>query len=336
MVGLCLAGLSACGSSSGAKSAPASPRNGPSSSAAGSRHWSKLTTLPRGSKVEAVACLSATTCLASTNLGLLSWTTDANSSAPHWTTASTFSNSPHAFACPSPSLCIAGDDNGDILYTTQPLQSLASWSSTKVDAGSDASTTFGNAILSVSCGSSTFCVAVDADGNSYMSTDPVGGAWSQMGSVAPSDPDDNVSVSCAGTTCLAVNGAGYGFLRGGTWSGVPTNPPFTPTKAACLSATQCLLFGSGDAETITPSDPTTGVLRQVGVGALSVSCPTASFCVTADSNAGGGDVGVSRDPTGPASAWQDTNTFPGAGLVACSPQLTCVLGTDDRVATASY
>ncbi len=108
-------------------------------------------------------------------------------------------------------------------------------------------------IEGVSCVSSTYCVAVDANGNAYTY-----GAFGSAPFLITKHIDPHVNgngnnmtgVSCATTTfCVAIDSQGYAVVFNGTSWGTPT-----------------LLNGDG----------------QGSVPLLGVSCPTTTFCVVVD------------------------------------------------------
>ena len=144
-----------------------------------------------------------------------------------------------------------------------------------------------NSLVSVSCPSASFCVAVDNAGNALTYS---GSSWS-----APTDIDGAtplVSVSCASASfCAAVDGANDALTYNGiTWS-APTNIDGATNKltsVSCASASFCAAVttgGSGtDASALTYNgsswslpDYTDFNLKVDAFG--SVSCPSASFCV---------------------------------------------------------
>ena len=130
--------------------------------------------------------------------------------------------------------------------------------------------------LSISCVSTTFCVAGDEQGDVHTTTDPTGGpsAWSDHDT--STRQARSVSMSCPETTlCVA------GDEATGTCSSRPTRPT-----------------GPGRPRHIDAVDPVT-----------SMSCTVAPLCVGTDLN---GDVLTTDDPTGPrpATGWSPRSTPP--------------------------
>jgi hypothetical protein len=201
---------------------------------------------------------------------------------------------PDSVSCPTTAFCMAVDSSGQYLtYNGVQWSNPASFDTTWTIMGP----------TSVSCPNSTLCVAVDGDGQAFTyngSTE----AWS-----GPERIDDNwiiTSVSCPTTTlCVAVDAnANYLVYDEGSWSEhsptpVPTyknaNDLFEPLESvSCPTTTFCTAVGStveGQGYALTfdgrtwsspaifanPSFQANGL----AVGFDSVSCASATLCVTA-------------------------------------------------------
>ena len=134
---------------------------------------------------------------------------------------------------------------------------------------------------SVSCPSTSFCVAVDNDGNAVTYN---GSSWG-----APTGIDSDVSltsVSCPSTSfCLALARDGNVVTyNGSSWSASASTSYVGEgglSSVSCASASFCVAVGaSGLAETYNGSSwsaPTSLASEEGGLN--SVSCPSASFCV---------------------------------------------------------
>lgn len=154
--------------------------------------------------------------------------------------------------------------------------------------------------LQLLCRSASLCMATDSFGQLLTSTSPARGPWS---------PASGLSI---GAPFL---GAGNGGAAGG----------------ACPSASLCVIV-QGSA-IYTSTDPAAGVWSAAspaaGTGSASpqfyaVSCPSKTLCVAITGN---GQVAVSTDPAGGASAWtlEDIDgTAPLAG-VACPTSSECLI-----------
>lgn len=120
------------------------------------------------------------------------------------------------------------------------------------------------------------------------------------------------------------------FHPGGTVSGHLTALP-NVTQAqlyvSCPATTLCVL--STPSAIYTSTDPSSGTwVQQVTVADQSlggISCPSASFCAVVTH---GGDVLVSRNPTGGSSAWSRSTVSSDAGLwtISCPTSDLCVAG----------
>lgn len=295
-----------------------------------------------GTGVDAGACLDANTCLVVASDGLDAWTTDARSPHPKWTSATENGHTtPTSLSCPAVSLCVAGDSGGGVDYSTHPLQSMQNWSKVTLDTNMDANLGNGNQIDDVSCGSQTYCVAVADDGSAYVSTDPAAGSWQPAGTVQPSDPGGGVSVSCAGTTCLATNAVGYSFLRNGTWVG-PSTTTQTSGVGACVTPSACLLYGYnsstnvGGLALLDPSSPQSAPrFRSTSTEGLQ-SCPTADLCAGVGTSVINKPVLIySTDPVSNQPTWRQKPVFANAHDVSCSAQLTCVVTANGEDAAAT-
>ncbi len=116
-----------------------------------------------------------------------------------------------AISCPSRSLCVATDAAGNVLTSTDPTVA-STWRSVQVDNSGGqpcGPVTCRPGLSSLSCPSTSLCVAADSIGRVYTTTDPIGGpaAWSEAQIVAP---DQGINaMSCPSTSlCLAVGNEG--------------------------------------------------------------------------------------------------------------------------------
>jgi hypothetical protein len=137
----------------------------------------------------------------------------------------------------------------------------------------------------VSCASESLCVVVGFEGSVLVSNDPTGGAsaWSQMNvNVAHDNAIHLTGVSCpSASLCVAVNGANPGTVAG---------------------------------KILTTTDPTSGnwQIAQLddSLHFTGVSCSSPALCVAV---ARGGELAVSSNPTGGASAWRVIGAPGGTG-----------------------
>ncbi|MGH9291818.1 MAG: Ig-like domain repeat protein [Acidimicrobiales bacterium] len=177
----------------------------------------------------------------------------------------------------------------------------------------------GNALDSVSCASSTFCVAVDAGGNALVYN---GARWTLPTSIDPGNALD--SVSCASSTfCVAVDDAGNALVyNGATWT-LPTSidPYVFSVSVSCASSSFCAAVdSSGNALTYDGSAWTAPVSVASYALNMSVSCASSSFCAAVS---GSGDA-LTYD----GSAWTAPASVDGNGgslnSVSCASSDFCV------------
>jgi hypothetical protein len=122
--------------------------------AGGASEW-KATELEGASFMNAIACASATLCIAGDNTdayatheptgGTSKWTKEALG----WTTG---------VSCPAENLCVASEFFGHLLVASTPTEGVGAWSSTDADF-------YERGLNSVSCPTTTFCVAADGTGD---------------------------------------------------------------------------------------------------------------------------------------------------------------------------
>ena len=169
------------------------------------------------------------------------------------------------------------------LQVSAPAEAL-SWSSPlSIDSS-------GGSLLSVSCPSASFCVAVDYPGNALTWN---GNSWSSPVSVDPYNPTTGLggaltSVSCPSASfCAAVDGFGNALTwNGSSWSNpLSIDPSAGLSSVSCPSASFCAAVDSGGgALTWNGSSWSSPLIidpYNPGIGQgdpTSVSCPSASFC----------------------------------------------------------
>jgi hypothetical protein len=140
-----------------------------------------------------------------------------------------------------------------------------------------------NALASVSCTSSSFCVAVDGNGNA-LTWD--GTSWSAPVNIDPSTVLDSVSCSSTGF-CVAVDSSGNALTwDGASWS-APVNIDGSPylTSVSCTSSSFCAAVDIRGNALTWDGTSWSAPLNIDGSNALySVSCTSSSFCVAVDSS----------------------------------------------------
>lgn len=129
---------------------------------------------------------------------------------------------------------------------------------------------------SVSCVSTSFCVAVGSAwsfGSAAVYSD---GAWSEASLFGPHS--DLVSVSCPSTSfCMAVSGTGEALIyNGSTWRVIPADVSLR--SVSCASASFCAAVG-GLGQAAVYNGSTWSAPIEVSKELSSVACVSESFCI---------------------------------------------------------
>ena len=174
-----------------------------------------------------------------------------------------------------------------------------------------------------------FVTGFDPSSTVFTSADPAGGAGAWA--VSPQTPPFPVGgVSDPTSLCVTVNNRGIATTTnptGGAWTQRSISDGLS--SVSCPSASLCVAVGTPGGTAIGQTgaldfstDPTSGTWTHVGFSSLppllSISCPSTSLCVATDSR---GDVMVSTNPTGDASAWTVTPVEP----APCVNALPCTV-----------
>jgi hypothetical protein len=217
-------------------------------------------TSPQNSFLYSVSCASTGMCVAVGNTYngsheqtlVEQWNGSAWSIVPSPDTSTTQSNDLDGVSCVSSSFCVAVGYayNGTALLTLVEQWNGSAWS---IVPSPDTSTTHENLLYSVSCVSSSFCVA---DGEAYNGSHDQtlveqwnGSAWSIVPSPDTSTPQNNdlFSVSCASNAmCVAVGTTYNGTIdmniveqwNGAVWTTV-TVPDANATFGDALRTVNC-------------------------------------------------------------------------------------------------
>ncbi|HEX2703008.1 MAG TPA: hypothetical protein VHM72_06220 [Solirubrobacteraceae bacterium] len=282
-----------------------------SASAAALPSWSSPTSVSAG--LDGVSCPSYGLCVAVAGT-TAEVNTAPSSSASSWHAVGTGVASGHdllSVSCaPGTTSCVAVGDSGAITATAS-AQNLSTWT--------PASSSDAHNLTSVSCPSTSFCLAVDASGGAIYSTN--GGAnWTLEAGIDGSN--DLVGVSCASATlCVAVDTSGNILVSttpssGGAWSTAYTDGSALSGVSCSASATCVAVNSSGYAVASAPASSTStwSATRISSHGLTAVSCTTGAFCVAGDSN---GDIYESDDPASTSPTWSGA-TPDGTGLTAVS------------------
>jgi hypothetical protein len=301
--------------------------------------WSPPRAVAPNFAVTLMTCTSASFCLALGSnyktgvAGTTEWTGST------WTQPRTLGAPPtgvvRSLSCASPTFCEALSTGA--AYTWDGRR----WSS--ATSLVDASATGTTDVTSVSCPSSSFCMAVDTAGDAFVFN---GHRWSAPVHFdsTPSNGDTSgpSSVSCSSpTSCMVVDGDGYALRwNGSAWvTPVDVTPPLLHA-VSCSAENWCLAMDSNsyastwngrtwtgprfvDPESMAVSQKasTTPVSWGQGdFGLLSVSCASRTFCVAID------DAGYAVSFNG--TSWSPPVSI-GPGLenqdmVACAAPELCV------------
>ena len=177
----------------------------------------------------------------------------------------------------------------------------------------------GGPLTSVSCPSSSFCMAVDGGGNALSWN---GSSWSALVSIDQNAPPN--SVSCPSSSfCMAVDWYGNALSwNGSSWSApvsIDQNGPLT--SVSCPSSSFCMAVdNSGYALSWNGSSWSAPVSIDQNSYLASVSCPSSSFCMAVD--------GYGNALTWNGSSWSaplsiDPNVL-GLNSVSCASSSFCM------------
>jgi hypothetical protein len=162
----------------------------------------------------------------------------------------------------------------------------ASGSVPAIGAGPSVDPQSGN-LRSISCPTTTFCMAVDDYGNNALMWN--GTAWTAPVSIDPGGATvEFTSVSCgSASSCVAVDTSGNALTwNGASWSApVSVDPGGAGLRSvSCPSSSFCVAVdGDGNAVTWRGTSWTAPtVIDPSGAGLEAVSCSSASFCAAGD------------------------------------------------------
>jgi PQQ-like domain len=249
-----------------------------------------------------VSCPSNSLCVAGTEGGLITYSTDAASGeSASWSdgdqvTEGSNNTELYPHSCPSTSLCVATDGAGRIMTSIDPEAGKSSWAvAAPIDPG--------RSLTSVECPSTGLCVATDNAGDVLTSSDPEAGdkSWSKPVRVAP----DSIA------------------------------------RLACPSASLCVVVDQ-EGNLLTSTDPAGGAGAWTAPTAIdageyieSLSCATATFCVITDSS---GNVLTSTKPSEGASSWshpENPDPSEPIGAIACPSSSLCVAASGVNILTTT-
>ncbi|HXQ61388.1 MAG TPA: IPT/TIG domain-containing protein [Acidimicrobiales bacterium] len=287
--------------------------------------WSAPVTVLADDVLASVSCASSTLCAA----------VDFNGQAfiyngHHWSAPDAIdvpAAMPSVSCAPASTLCIAlSGDLGPYGF----IYNGTTWSSAVLMDGSGTT-----GMASVSCPTTTFCLAFDVSGNVVSSTDG-GTSWSPYSSVDSTGSPESVSCSSA-TFCAMVDSNGYAFaFNGTTWSAGDHIDGSRLNSVSCVTSTFCVAVdGHSDGFVTTTAGASWNGSVGIGPGNFadsltSVSCPSTTFCPIVDSigqvfNYNGGWTSPVLIDTGPSDLTS----------VSCLSSVFCV-AVDDRGDALTY
>lgn len=214
--------------------------------------------------VQAVSCPSGRLCVAVDASGHVLYSRRPSGGAGSWSRPAHIdrSNALTGVSCPTIKFCVAVDDFGNVLTSTHPTKGTSGWSR-PVRVDSVRTTDGGPAgLLSVSCPTTTLCVAVDgsASGGGILSTTrPRGGAhaWHTVRLGVPLE-----AVSCATAGLCVAAGAEHIYSTNPAGGRSAWHATGSPSGGGMLSAIDCpttsLCVGAGF------NDDTTGLINATG------------------------------------------------------------------------
>ncbi len=263
------------------------------------RSWSAVSGPSPDLYLPDLSCPSQSTCFAPSDFRSYQYT------AGKWSSSGTYAdgNIISAVSCASASSCMAVG-GGD----AYPM--VDRWPALQIDP-------IGN-LTSISCPTTTFCMAVDASGRTF----EYGlSAWESDGSPSVSPLYGPRKLSCPTSTFCAEIGAFSSVVySSGAWGAPQTVDSYTLEAISCASSAFCVAVDdAGDEVTYSDGDWEAPVVIEADDHFASVSCSSASRCVA---------VG-----NGPSAVWNGTSwaiLSGGGGVdVSCAGPTFCEAITAD-------
>jgi hypothetical protein len=172
-----------------------------------------------------------------------------------------------------------------------------------------------NTLTSVSCPTSSFCAAVDEEGNVWENTS---GTWTMQ----VADPGNEVySISCTSSSfCVAVDNVGNALIYdSSTWSTNNIDSTTPINTVSCASSIFCVAVdNTGDALIFNGTNWSSGNIAGGSV-LFGISCVSSSFCVATTN---GGEVYIYNGSTwtGP----NDIDSGQSLNSVSCTSTIFCM------------
>jgi hypothetical protein len=204
--------------------------------------------------------------------------------------------------------------------TFSSTSATPSWTLSTIDSGD-------GGLTGVSCGSSTFCMAVDHFGYALNYN---GSSWSSPSLIDSGYVLTGVSCVVGSTFCVAVDDFGHALMYdGSSWTRSSIDGTTQLTGVSCVSSTFCMAVDiEGYAWIYTGGSSWTSLLADPGNNGLSaVSCVSSNFCLAVDWN---GYAWIYDGTT-----WTETlNDFSNHGLtgVSCVSSTFCMAVDNNQYA----
>jgi hypothetical protein len=213
--------------------------------------------------------------------------------------------------------CVAGVGN-TLISSRRATGRATAWRADSVGGFS--------ALKSMSCPSVSLCVAIDDQGHILTTADPASRSWNSFH--VAGIPEESGNGNPAGMVNQAVIGEGVACGSVSLCVIVVAGIQGSQRTGFVLSSTNPA--GGAGAWQVSALPPLTDSTSQVA-GPISVSCPSAAFCV----GVGPGVIITSTNPTGGAGAWQVSQSQPATASpllelenVSCPSTSFCVAGGD--------
>ena len=315
----------------------------------GAGAWTTTNVAPSTYEITTMACASASLCVAfmhSNTFGRVEVRTSTNPDGGSATwegnevSGNADNSSPNSMSCPSTSLCVAASD-ADILTTANPAGGAGTW--TELQLFNKPGYSWSQGFEGVSCPTSSFCLAVSAQGYLVSSSNPTGGAsaWTKSsrivgyteehGSSSQNFREGFGSVSCLSASfCVALGGQGVVTSTNPTGGPSAWHTGSVPAYGAIACPSTSLCVAGGYQAIFTTTHPgsiswTGAAVKNVHSKPVELSCESQSFCAAVDE---AGRILTSTSPR-EGGSWTATalTGTPYLGGISC-PSTSLCLATD--------
>jgi hypothetical protein len=258
--------------------------------------WEAPASISGAQDISAVSCPSSSFCAAVDESGNAMLYQGGIWSGAHSAVGHAFTS----LSCPSAAFCVAGDIAGEVSEFTGAVWGAAHAVNAR-SSEEEEENEYHTALRSVSCASSTSCVAVGARGDAETLSGVVWSAPAQLGSNGYL-----TAVSCpSSSSCSAAGSAGVMVFSGSSWGGpYAVDPQPTPMNTLSCIASLCLAGDSaGNVLTSLNAGASWGAPLPIapGTAIVSISCPSTTLCVAINNN--GQDITTTDPEHGASATW---------------------------------